>query len=156
MLNYLKSKNEGLFNSLENLSEEYGNVVNSQNYIPIYETLFKKSDEDNEDTLLVSNEVVTEITHKENNKFSSVILDISNNTKSEKDIFIKFSPIMNLTRYLTGKYEKEDIFTLPKNSESKCHEKILDVTNTSYTDSFFSYISSLLLNDYNMFHGINY
>jgi hypothetical protein len=156
MLNYLKSKNDGLFNSLENLSDEYGNVVNCQNYIPIYETLFKKSDEDNEDTFLVSNEVVTEISHKENNKFSSVILDISNNSKSEKEIFIKFSPIMNLTRYLTGKYEKEDIFTLPKNRNSKCHGKILDVNNTSYTDSFFSYISSILLNDYNMFHGINY
>ena len=156
MLNYLKNKNEGLFKSLENLDEEYGNVLNCQNYIPIYETLFKKSDEDNENTMLISKEIVTELKHKENNIFNSVLLDVSNNIKSERELFIKFSPIMNLTRYLTGKYEKDDIFSLPKNSKSKCHEKIMDLTNTSYTDSLFSYISSLLLNDYNMFHGINY
>ena len=157
MLKYLKNKNEGLFNSLENLSEDYGNVINCQNYIPIYDTLFIKKEEDNEETMLVSNHVVNEISHIEGNKFDCTLLDISNNIQKKNEIFIKFSPIMNVTRYLTGKYEKEEnIYNLPKNNESNSHSKILDINNSSYTDSFFSYISSILLNDYKMFHGINY
>ena len=107
--------------------------------------------------MLVSNHVVNEISHIEGNKFDCTLLDISNNTLKKNDIFIKFSPIMNVTRYLTGKYEKDDnIYNLPKNDESNSHSKILDINNSSYTDSFFSYISSILLNDYNMVHGINY
>ncbi len=138
MLKYLKNKNEGLFNSLENLSEDYGNVINCQNYIPIYDTLFIKKEEDNEETMLVSNHVVNEISHIEGNKFDCTLLDISNNIQKKNEIFIKFSPIMNVTRYLTGKYEKEEnIYNLPKNNESNSHSKILDINNSSYTDSFF-------------------
>jgi len=157
MLNYLKTKNENLFNSLEGFKEEYGNVVECQNYIPIYETLFIKNEDDNKDTMLVSNNVVDEIRLNDDNTFSCKLLDISNNIKIDGDLFIKFSPIMNVTRYLTGKYEKENnIYTLPQNNESNSHSKILDINNSSYIDGFFSYISSLLLNEYGMFHGIDY
>ena len=143
MLNYLKTKNENLFNSLEGFKEEYGNVVECQNYIPIYETLFIKNEDDNKDTMLVSNNVVDEIRLNDDNTFSCKLLDISNNIKIDGDLFIKFSPIMNVTRYLTGKYEKENnIYTLPQNNESNSHSKILDINNSSYIDGFFSYISS--------------
>ena len=159
MLKYLKTKNEELFKSLENLNEEYGSMEKNQSYIPLYKKIFVMGDNDHEDTVLVSKEILNEIKkiNETSNNFNCNLLDISTNEITNKDIFIKFSPIMNVTRYLTGKYDKDDsIFNLPNYNKNDSHEKILDDNNSSYTDSFFNYISSFLLNEYNMFHGLNY
>ena len=159
MLKYLKTKNEELFKSLENLDEEYGSMEKNQSYIPLYKKIFVMGDKDHEDTVLVSKEILNEIKkiNETSNNFNCNLLDISTNEITNKDIFIKFSPIMNITRYLTGKYDKDDsIFNLPNYNNDNSHEKILDDNNSSYTDSFFNYISSFLLNEYNMFHGLNY
>ena len=159
MLKYLKTKNDVLFKSLENLDEDYGNMEKNQNYIPLYKKIFIMGDNDHEDTVLVSKEILNEIkkVNEETNNFNCDLLDVSTNEIINKDIFIKFSPIMNVTRYLTGKYDKDDsIFNLPSYNKNDSHEKILDDNNSSYTDSFFNYLSSFLLNEYNMFHGLNY
>jgi len=159
MLKYLKTKNSLLFKSLENLGEDYGNMEKNQSYIPLYKKIFVMGENDHLDTVLVSKEVVNEIkkVNESTKNFNCDLLDISSNEISNKDIFIKFSPIMNVTRYLTGKYDKDDsIFNLPDYNKKDSHEKMLDDNNSSYTDSFFNYLSSFLLNEYNMFHGLNY
>ena len=47
MLNHIQLKNSDLFDSLENLSEDYGTITDCQNYFPIYNTLFDiKSNDD--------------------------------------------------------------------------------------------------------------
>ena len=43
-----------------------------------------------------------------------------------------------------------------KNNNNKLHEKILDPNNSAYSDGFFSFLSSLLLNRYNFYNGIDY
>ena len=159
MLKYLKTKNDVLFKSLENLNEDYGTMEKNQSYIPLYKKIFVFGDNDESDIVLVSKEILNEIkkVNEASNSFNCDLLDISTNEITNKDIFIKFSPIMNVTRYLTGKYDKDDsIFNLPSYNKNDSHEKILDDNNSSYTDSFFNYISSFLLNEYNMFHGLNY
>ena len=93
MLKYLKTKNDVLFKSLENLDEDYGNMEKNQNYIPLYKKIFIMGDNDHEDTVLVSKEILNEIkkVNEETNNFNCDLLDVSTNEIINKDIFIKFA-----------------------------------------------------------------
>jgi hypothetical protein len=164
MLNHIQLKNSDLFDSLENLSEDYGTITDCQNYFPIYNTLFDIKEETSELELLVCDNVVKKVSvsdkmykyDTQNNIFMCDLLDISNNTVSEKDVFVKLSPLMNVTRYLTGKYDKdESIFKLPKLNSSDSHSKLMDINNSSYTDCFFTYLSSILKSE-SFIHGVEY
>ena len=42
------------------------------------------------------------------------------------------------------------------NVDDKIHEKLYDNNNSAYIDSFFSYLSSQLLNNYGFIHGIDF
>ena len=37
-----------------------------------------------------------------------------------------------------------------------CHSKIQNVYNSAYTDSFFSFLTSKLLNEHNFLHGLDF
>ena len=90
----------------------------------------------------------------------ATITDICNN-KSKKEVFIKYSPLIDPVKYMIGKYENNyNILELPKfidtnNLDAKSMEymknykKILDPNNSAYIDGFFSYLSSCLLNNFN-------
>ena len=164
MLNHIQTKNSDLFDSLENLPEDYGTITDCQNYFPIYNSLFGLNEETSKDELLVCENVVQKVSVSErmykydsqNNIFMCELLDVSNNKTLEKDVFIKLSPLMNVTRYLTGKYDKdESIFNLPKLKNNDSHSKLMDVNNSSYTDCFFTYLSSILKSE-SFIHGVEY
>tara|TARA_Y100001980_G_C14534236_1_gene310582 strand:- start:413 stop:1840 length:1428 start_codon:yes stop_codon:yes gene_type:complete len=59
---------------------------------------------------------------------------------------------------MLGKYDLSyDIYELPKiKNSSKIIKKLLDNNNSAYTDGFFSFLSSLLLNKYDFLNGIDY
>lgn len=88
------------------------------------------------------------------------ILHLSSGTKEEKKVFIKFSPLLDPYRYMIGKYNVSDdnVRSLPQlNSNYKqVHSKILSPNNSSYVDCFFTYLSSLLHNDFHFPNGINF
>ncbi len=79
---------------------------------------------------------------------------------TEKPVFIKFSPLLDTFRYMTGKYNIEDtrIYTLPKleSTEETVHSKILSPNNASYVDCFFNFLSSSLLHTHGIPHGIDF
>jgi hypothetical protein len=98
------------------------------------------------------------------NKFLATITDICNN-KFNKEVFVKYSPLVDPVKYMIGKYENNyNILELPKfiddlNSESEysaTYKKILDPNNSAYIDGFFSFLSSCLLNNYNFYNGLDY
>jgi len=78
----------------------------------------------------------------------------------EKDIFVKFSPLLDPLNYLRGKYDLETpIFkTLPKlgSTTDTCLPKVLDVNNSSYVDGFFCYLTSMMKDIHNLVHGVEY
>ena len=57
---------------------------------------------------------------------------------------------------MVGKYVDVSINELPNFSDSKCHRKLLDNNNTAYVDSFFSYLSSQLLNNHYFLNGLDF
>ena len=164
-LNYRKNNNKQLFETISNT--ETLNMTNIQNYFPLYNQFFDLNS-NNYNAINLNNSYKLEaITDKINyNKFLGIICDICNNVCS-KNIFIKFSPLIDPVKYMLGKYDNSyNILELPKfyntnhiNNNSDYHKKykkILDPNNSAYIDGFFSFLSSCLLNNYSFYNGLNY
>lgn len=155
-LNYTKNKNSELFNELSN--ENLVNIKNLQNYIPIYSLFFDLNDKNynsiNLNTFYKLNSIISKLTYS---KFNGTIKDNSNNSINTK-IFFKYSPLIDPIKYMTGKYDNSyNILKLPKIKNDKdIIEKILDINNSAYSDSFFSFLSSLLLHNFNFLNGIDF
>jgi len=121
-----------------------------QNYNPIYSRFFEM-DETNYNRIALN--------HKYHIYDLSSVID-DKDAVVEKDIFIKFSPLLDPLNYLRGKYDLEtSIFkTLPKlgSTAETCYPKVLDVNNSSYVDGFFSYLTSMMKDTYRWEHGVEY
>ena len=98
-----------------------------------------------------------------NNKYQILDLEtvknIENNEEEKKNIFIKFSPLLDPIRYMIGKYDvtNDNIRTLPKyNKEENIHEKLICLNNSSYVDNFFSFLASKLLHNNNFLNSIDF
>jgi len=149
----LKYLEENYENSFEDLDNDYNpfKITNLQNYNPIYNDFFELNDKNFNQISL-------------NNKYH--IRDLSNvyhiDTKEvfEKHVFIKFGPLLDPIRYMIGKYDINDdkIRTMPtlKTTKEHCLPKLLDKNNSAYVDSFFSFLTSILLNKHNFVHGLDY
>ena len=124
-----------------------------QSYNPVYSNFFTMTDK-NYDQIALNNRYQFRSLNK--------VFDIQNSKELslEKDAFVKFAPLLDPIRYLIGKYkDKNDLLrTLPNlNSDSKnCLEKYLNYNNCSYTDNFFCYLSSQLLNVHKFSNSIDY
>ena len=164
-LNYRKNNNKQLFENFN--SSDLLDIENSQNYFPLYNTFFNLNSS-NYNAINLNNKYKLEaILEKINyNKFLATITDICDN-KVNKEVFIKYSPLVDPVKYMIGKYENNyNILELPKfidhanleaNSEySATYKKILDPNNSAYIDGFFSFLSSCLLNNYNFYNGLDY
>lgn len=126
-MNYKKNKNGELFKQFQ----QYLKVDKVQNYIPLYTRFFKLNDT-NWNSINLDNTPLTHLEEKEDGFYFN-----------DSPIFIKLSPLLDPLKYLTGSYSEYNN-TLPK-LHSSPHPKLSDVNNSSYVDSFFSYLSSLLL-----------
>ena len=93
------------------------------------------------------------------NHLETIIADDNGNT-SNVPIFVKYSPLLDPIRYLSGKYQVQGnkTRTLPKYNSTldECEEKMLNTNNTSYVDGFFSYLTSRALHTHGVVHGVDY
>ena len=82
----------------------------------------------------------------------------SKNDTISRAIHIKFSPLLDPIKFMTGKYDMSDpsFKTLPKLTGDNSCEKIRNFNNTSYVDNFFSYLTGQLLHEHGFLHGIDY
>ena len=149
-INYRKNKNTELFDKIK--SEEFLNLENPQNYIPLYERFFNFN-ETNYNSINLNNVYKLEtLTEKIGySKFNGIIVDSSNNNINKK-IFFKYSPLVDPTKYMIGKYNTKDssfnILNLPNflNKEDKTiNNKVFDPNNSAYSDGFFSYLLKICL-----------
>jgi len=93
------------------------------------------------------------------NHLETIIADDNGNTNNVP-VFVKYSPLLDPIRYLSGKYpaNHEKTRSLPKynSTPDECEEKMLNTNNTSYVDGFFSYLTSRALHTHGIVHGIDY
>ena len=101
---------------------------------------------------------IKEISNKvSSNIFDAKIANNVNNNLQNKKVFFKYSPLIDPIKYITGKYHsnKEITHTLPtfENKSNKKNVKKFRMEITSaYVDSFFSYLTSQLLNHHDFTH----
>ena len=164
-IHYQKRKNTELFNSLEKKESLF--LSNTQNYIPIYNKFFALN-ENNYNNInlnhkwyiqnILNNSNVTN--NKTHTLFHCRIKNNETNKVKDKNIFIKLAPLLDPFKYLIGKYNVYDqkLYNLPhiNSSERECHTKLLDINNSAYVDGLFVYLSSILNNNYNFKHGLEY
>lgn len=126
-------------------------ISSIQRYNPMYSVFFELS-ENNYDLVFFN--------HKYQMQTMKTVFDRKLNKTIEKNVFIKFSPLLDPIRYIVGKYNVDDerLRTLPKlnSTEDNCYKKYLSSMNSSYIDNFFCYLSSQLLNEHNMYNCIDY
>ena len=120
-----------------------------QNYNPIY-NLYFKMDETNYNRISLNS--------KYQFKNLQEVECLETNTIHEKKVFIKFSPLLDPIRYMIGKYQNLDKdYVLPSiDNKNECFSKLIDHNNMAYTDCFFSFLSSQLLNYHGFVHGIDF
>ena len=154
-INYVKNKSD-ILKTLENSDLE---VHNPQNYVPLYENFFVLNDTNwNKINLEHTNTIIQCLNRPEFNKLNCKIMNNKNENIETKTIFVKFSPLLDPIKYLVGKYDHTDdnLFNLPKWKLSNCNSKIQNKYNSAYTDSFFSFLTSKLLHEYDFIHGIDF
>jgi len=123
-------------------------MTNSQCYNPIYETFFEMN-ELNYDSISLNHKYrIHDLEH---------VVDSETGSQIERDIFIKFAPLLDPIRFLIGKYKekKEKLIMLPSYN-TKCNDKLGNPNNASYVDNFFCYLSSQLLNHHGCKNAIDY
>jgi hypothetical protein len=108
---------------------------------------------------------VTNSSHNSLNHLETVIGDDAGNT-TNVPMFVKYSPLLDPIRYLSGKYEPISSpnatgtckTSLPKynSTPETCEEKMLNTNNSSYVDGFFSYLTSRTLHTHGIVHGLDY
>lgn len=148
-----------------------------QNYIPIYRRFFDIN-ETNYNGIQLNQKYYLQniIEHPsrimENNSslnhLETIIGDDAGNTINVP-MFVKYSPLLDPIRYLSGKYEPTATATatattpaskssLPKydSTPDTCEEKMLNTNNSSYVDGFFSYLTSCALHTHGVVHGLDY
>ena len=94
------------------------------------------------------------------NHLETIIADDNGNTNNVP-MFVKYSPLLDPIRYLSGKYDtQKDNKTraLPKynSTPETCEDKILNTNNSSYADGFFSYLTSRALHEHGIVHGVDF
>jgi len=164
-LNYRKINTHDFFNSLE--ESELG-IINSKNYIPIYENYFNLNETNYNSINLNQRFYVSALSGVvDKNNIQAAVVDVFKSTPESltiihKPIFIKFSPLVDPVKYMSGKYENlnidEEVLNIPVLSklEKKGHVKANDKNNAAYVDGFFSYLSSQVLNCHDFIHGLNF
>ena len=155
-------------------------IQNLQSYVPIYQQFFKLNELNYNNIALNHRYHIKDQTHvtdpfidpniqersgrtkfgRISNNIPENDVGVCRNITVERDVFIKFSPLLDPIRYMSGKYDLNDPITknLPKydSSETDTHPKILSPTNASYVDGFFYYLSSVVKNHHNFVHGIDF
>ena len=139
-----------------------------QNFTPIYSRFFDINESNYNSIQLnqkyyLQNIIEHSREHAETNQtlnhLETVIGDDAGNAHNAP-IFVKYSPLLDPIRYLSGKYNINDTktMTLPKynSSSADCEEKMLNVNNASYVDGFFSYLTSKTLHTHGVVHGVDY
>lgn len=154
-IEYTKNKSENL-KTLDKHNIIYDGKI--QNYVPLYNLYFKLNETNFNNINLNTNWTIESFEKRlGHNLFTCKLKNSTKEHYENKKVFIKYSPLLDPTKYITGKYDlSDDLFNLPKLNNSDCHEKIANPYNSAYVDSFFSYLSSKLLKNHEFYNGIEY
>lgn len=131
---------------------------NLQHYTPMMERFFVMTQANSEQVVLDCDERITGCSTLDGGTACTTTLTRSGAT-AERDVFVKFSPILDPLDHIAGKYTATDLSQLPTFGNSKgCHPKVSSPHNAAYVDALFSFLSSELAETHHLpniprYHG---
>jgi len=172
---YYRKTSAAFLKSLEGANSIHG-LENIQNYLPIY-TNFLNMTEKNYNSVGLNSRYelvsvvlpvpsVSDAEYEYDPRFIDV--ELADSTKPNaptevKGVFVKYSPLIDPIRYLSGKYSSIDnavLMALPKYGDGATPNgalpKVNDVNNSAYVDGFFTYLTSKVMHAHNFVHGLEY
>ena len=141
------------------------NLSECQTYIPIYSKFFSLNDTNYNSIVLnqtyTANYFLFDNYNLDNDsRIINAHVGSENGKVEKKSMFLKFSPLLDPIKYLSGKYDITDdkLKKLPQlqGHDAACHSKSLDPNNSAYVDGFFSYLSSQLLHTHKFMNGLDF
>ena len=155
-VNYVKKKNIELFKTLER--NDYLNLSNTQNYIPIYNHFFTLNESNYNLINLNHKWHISNIIKKESNElYLCKLKNCINQKTKEKRVFFKMAPLLDPFKYLVGKYKIDDnLFSLPNLENKNVYEKIKSTNNSAYIDGLFAYFNNILFTQYKVINAMEY
>jgi len=155
VVSYKKNNNTPFFNKLK---EDCG-FDKIQNYIPIYQKFFSLKENTYNNINLNHRYTIENIKEIQGDNEFVLALKDDKDTKISRESFFKFSPLLDPVKYMVGKYNNisdEMRTTLPKLNDNKSSKKVLDINNSAYVDSFFSYLSSVAYHHHKFNNGLDF
>jgi hypothetical protein len=140
--------------TFDNLEEDFQknlNITELQSYFPIMALFFKVFNSSDKHFTLKTNNYITKINNRINfesndsyikNFFECNVKNYNSNTVTNKNVFVKILPILNVTQYMMNEYNITSI--LPNIHSYLTNKKVNNYHNSAYIDSFFSYLGSNL------------
>ena len=129
-------------------SDKLSHLENKQEYCPLINLLCKENIKDNNG--LKPKSTIDQIIGRHSH---NIIMTLANG--KETPIFLKYCSILDPIKYISNKYDEDQCFKLPKKNIESFKKNDLPY-NSAYVDSFFSYLSSILLKEHNFLNGIDY
>ena len=157
-IHYNKNKNIELFRYFSDVSEN--KIKNMQNYIPIYSKFFSLNSKNYNDINLNQKYSIEKVKKVSGSNLFTLVVR-NEKDKLKKESFFKFSPLIDTSKFMVGKYKdiSENVLqNLPKITDEKetVLKKMICNDNAAYTDSFFSYLTSKILHEHKFVHGIDF
>lgn len=133
-------------------------IKKAQCYSPILEKLFLLSESTCDKIVLNSKYSIKRVNSGRTYNVYNCIIVNELEEETNMDIYFKYSPLFDPTKYAMGKLPdlSYNHSILPKYKEESKFAYIDDYNNTAYIDGFFTYLSSILLNEHNFINGINF
>jgi hypothetical protein len=162
---YKKRDNSVLFASLE--EKKLTNTSLNQNYIPLYNNFFSLNTTNFNHFNLDHDLALFKVLNKDTeNKYRCTVIN-QESKKKDKKVFFKYSPLLDPVKFLIGKYTgsmelptfNEQAQQAQAQAQVKRDQqvaKLKDPNNSAYVDSFFTYLTSKMLNEYDFVHGIDF
>jgi hypothetical protein len=146
----MDSLEQSYHSSPDDITYDYNpfRIKSFQSYNPMYDRFLP---------LTETNYNSIQLNHKYHFINPVTVKDCLDDTMHQKNVFIKYSPLLDPIRYMIGKYAAEGdlVRQLPQFNASG-FPKIYDKNNAAYTDCFFSYLTSKTLHEYGFVNGIDF
>lgn len=153
---YRKVDNTTLFENVK--KSDLLNLYEPQNYNPLYSRFFELT-EKNSETLILNNALsLTKLEEMDSHNTGKAMVIDTDGKEISKTIFFKFSPLLDPSKYMIGRYDLSDpdLLALPIFGSERGHAKVKDVNNSAYVDSFFTYLTSQMLHIHNFPHALDF
>tara|TARA_B100000902_G_scaffold324657_1_gene318918 strand:+ start:1253 stop:2965 length:1713 start_codon:yes stop_codon:yes gene_type:complete len=154
---YRKNDNSLLFKNIED--KDLLNIEKTQNYIPIYKSFFDLTEKNYNNINLNNYYFLKNIINKITDNIYEGIVINDKSIEYKKEIFFKYSPILDPIKFITNNYDlsHSDLLNIPQyNIEENISKNMYNYNNSAYIDSFFYYLTSQLLHNNNFLNAADF